>query len=342
MKPIFRLRALVAAFVLLSPPAATFAQKEKNKTKEDVQQIIITRKGDKKDKTVIEIKGDKVLVNGKDVSKDGNVTVNLSNLSDINEIQLRALSAQDRARAVQLRALRDHNNNFNFDFNNGLDDDAVSLFSEDANRAMLGVTTDEDDEGAKITTVSKESAAAKAGLKEGDVITKIGDDAIEDSDDVSKAVRKHKPGDKITVTFLRDGTEQKLTAELGRWKGVRINNLNATIAPVEPFEPAQPFNDFIYRSGSTPKLGLTVQDTDDGNGVKVLNVADDSNAAKAGVKQDDIITQINDEKISSTDDVVQTLRQARTQPNMKLKLLRDGKEQTLDVRTPRKLKTTNL
>lgn len=329
MKQYFLKRATMAAIALLSLPALLFAQKEKEKNKDDkkdLQQIIITRKGDKAEKTVIEIRGDKVLVNGRDASKDGDVTVRLNNLRDIRALRFNGT---------------DGNRDFNFNFDNDLDNGRVSLFTEDANRAMLGVTTDEDERGAKVTAITRESGAEKAGLKIGDVITKVGDNAIEDADDVAKAVRQHKPGDKVKVSILRDGREQTLTAELGKWKGVRINNLNATIAPMDPTEPLslRRLNHSLYGG---PKLGLQVQDTDDGKGVKVLSVAEESSAAKAGVKKDDIITRINDDEVNTTDEVVEAMRDARNESAVKLQVLRDGKPQTLDVRIPRKLKTADL
>lgn len=348
MKAYFLKRAAVAAVALLLLPALSFAQDDQKEQpekaerpekrertevrertekdeKNNVQQIIITRKGDKDQKTVIEIKGDKVLVNGKDASKDNDVTVHLNNLSGGNRVFYRG----------------NMNPDFNFEFNNNDFDrlgDNFSLFSEDNNRAMLGVTTDEDEKGAKITAITRESAASKAGLKVGDVITKVGDVKIENADDVAKAVHQHKPGDKVAVTFLRDNKEQTLTAELGKWKGVRINNLNATIAPMVPEAPRV----WTYGFGNGPKLGLSVQETDDGKGVKVLSVADDSNAAKAGVKKDDIITKINGDEVNSTDDVLEAMHDAHDEPTVKLEVLRNGQPQTIEVRIPRKLKTTDL
>ena len=332
MKQYFLKRAFVAGLALLSVPALLFAQKEKEKDKvkddkKEVQQIIITRKGDKDKKTVIEIKGDKILVDGKDASKDGDVTVRLNNMEGFRGMHFDNLNV-DR----------------NFDFNLDMDNDHISLFSEDANRAMLGVVTDEDEDGAKITSITKESGAEKAGLKVGDVITKIGDEEINDADDVSEAVREHKPGDKVAITIMRNGKEQKLNAELGKWKGVRINNLNATIAPVPPHAPGTPgpYSRIYSYGGGTPKLGLSVQDTDDGKGVKVLEVAEESNAAKAGVKKGDVITEINEDEVSSTDEVRQAMRDARDESSIKLRVQRDGKDQTIDVRIPRKLKTADL
>ena len=98
----------------------------------------------------------------------------------------------------------------------------LGYFNADANHAMLGVTTEKADQGAEIKTVTKESAAEKIGLKEGDIITKIDDKKIENPDDLSAAIKAHKPGDKVTVTYLRDKKEQKATAELTKWKGVNV------------------------------------------------------------------------------------------------------------------------
>jgi serine protease Do len=238
--------------------------------------------------------------------------------------------------------------NFNFDF----DDHAISLFNEDANRAMLGVSTkDSDDDkvkGAEVTSISKESAAEKAGLKKGDIITRIGNEKIEDANDVSEAIKEHKPGDKVAVTVLRDGKEQKLNAELTKWKGVNITSVQSLPRVMAPsvWGPATPGSPnmseaIIYNSGQ-PRLGLSIQDTEDGKGVKVLRVADESNAAKAGVEEDDIITHINDKAVNTADEVSKLVKEAKDKASFTMKVKRDGKTHNLEVRTPRRLKTTNL
>jgi serine protease Do len=59
------------------------------------------------------------------------------------------------------------------------------------------------------------SPAEKAGLKEGDVITKIGNDKVDATHSLQSLVGKHKVGDKIQVTVLRGGKTQTLTVTLG-------------------------------------------------------------------------------------------------------------------------------
>ena len=63
---------------------------------------------------------------------------------------------------------------------------------------------------ALLTSVFTNTFAQENCVKEGDIITKIGDKKIEDADDLTDAVQSHKPGDKVTVTYLRDGKEQTL------------------------------------------------------------------------------------------------------------------------------------
>ena len=69
--------------------------------------------------------------------------------------------------------------------------------------------------GAFVVEVVEGSAAAEAGLEPGDVIISIDGTEVKSKDDVGSAVRGHKPGDEITVTYLRDGEEHTGTALLG-------------------------------------------------------------------------------------------------------------------------------
>jgi putative serine protease PepD len=74
----------------------------------------------------------------------------------------------------------------------------------------LGATTD--GSGALVTQVS--GPAAAAGLKPGDVITKIGDRPVTDADSLIVAVRDHQPGESVTVTYVRDSQTRTASATL--------------------------------------------------------------------------------------------------------------------------------
>lgn len=328
-KMILKLSAVVITCLLIAPVAIHAQDKDKDKDKDksdkSSEQIIITKKGNSNDKVTIEINGDKVTVNGKPVEdwKDGDISINRRKL---------------RNNGV-------YNYNFNWDDHNGM------FFNEDGNTAMLGVVTEKTDDGVKITDVTDESGARKAGLKEDDIITKVDDKKIEDPDDLTKVIRDHKPGDKVTITYLRDKKQQTTTAELTKWKGAgfsvftKIPNMDwNTISPkIEAMPRFKMAPGQYYAFGdSRPRLGLSVQDTEDGKGVKVIDVDDEGNAQKAGVKEDDIIVAVNDKEVNSADEVAKIVRDNRDKPSVMLKIKRDGKTQNIEVKMPHKLKTADL
>jgi serine protease Do len=333
MKQIIKNLSFVFMVLILMAPVSLMAQKDdkvKEKEKKDGGQIIISRNGD--NKVVVEVDGDKVTVNGKPIEdyKGDDVVILHNKIKDI-------------------AALNGYGQLFdNYGGN-------YRAFTLDANRAMLGVVTEKADKGAEIQEITKESGAEKAGLKKGDIITKVDNTSIESPDDLSKAIKEHKPGDKVSVTYLRDKKEQKATAELTKWKGVTAfgygegnQNFGMTLPDMNferivPRVQAVPRTQFNWSwSGGSPKMGLSIQDTEDGKGVKVVDVDDESNAAKAGIKEDDIITEVEGKTVNSTDEVTKIIKESKDKVSVKMKLLRNGKTETVDVKIPRRLKTADL
>lgn len=328
---------------LLIAPASLMAQKEDKekevKEKKEAEQIIITRKGNKDEKIVVEVTGDKVIVNGKEIKddKDGDITVRRHKIKDVWAFGGDGLTG----------AWGDHNEQMK------LYNDQMKMFNVDENRALLGVTTDHADNGAEIQSITKESAAEKAGLKKGDIITKIDDKKIETPDDLTEAIQDHKPGDKVNITYLRDKKEQKASAELGKWKGTRAftfknggQTFNMDFENMTPNIPAipriAPYGQTWNWSGGGPKLGVSVQDTEDGKGVNVIDVDEDGNAAKAGIKEEDIITEVDGKAVNSADEIAKLMKENKDKISVKVKLLRKGKTETVEVKIPRKLKTADL
>jgi serine protease Do len=334
---------LAVAFALFAP-AMLLAQKDDKiekikdiKEKKEVEQIIITRNSDNKEKVVIEINGDKVTVNGQPIEeykdKDGNVSVMRSKHTGV------------------YNSLVNRMNNNAFTYTPNKDLDYFKSFGIDSNRAMLGVTTEKVDEGVKIQSITKESAAEKAGLKENDIITKVDDKVIGTPDDLSEVIQKHKVGDKVNLTFLRDKKEQKVTPVLTMWKSASLfgnpgnfkmdmGNMDfSDIMPKVPSTPRVRVNGF---RSNTPKLGLSVQDTDDGKGVKVLDVDNESNAQKAGVKNEDVITEVDGKAVNSADEVAKIIRESKDKVSIMLKLQRAGKTMNIELKMPRLLKTADF
>jgi len=89
------------------------------------------------------------------------------------------------------------------------------IASGKAVHAYLGVAIDSTAPNARLASVTDGQAAKKAGLKKGDVITAVDGTSIASGDDLSRAVDAHKPGDKVSVTYTRGGSEHTVTVTLG-------------------------------------------------------------------------------------------------------------------------------
>ena len=94
--------------------------------------------------------------------------------------------------------------------------------------------------------------------------------------------------------------------------------------------------------GNSLKFGIRAQDAEDGKGVKVLDVDDGSTAAKAGIKEGDVITRFDGKDINSVTALTETAYAAKEKVSVKVTIVRDGKAQEIDVKVPRLLRTADL
>lgn len=91
-----------------------------------------------------------------------------------------------------------------------------------ATHAYLGVTLSDasgDQQGALVATVQGNTPAASAGLKEGDIVTQVDGKAIDGADALSAAIRGHNPGDKIALTYIRNGSKHTVNVQLASSAG---------------------------------------------------------------------------------------------------------------------------
>ena len=331
-------------------------EKAEKPEKKETQEIVIRQNGDGKDINLkVEINGDNITVNGKPLSefKDKDITINK-----------RKMTINDGSKTMH----------FDFTPEGGGFEKFGEAFGEDfiknwgggdneGTAAFLGVTTEKVDDGVKVTAIVKGSAAEKAGLKKGDVITKVGDEKITDPESLSDVVGFKKPKDEVKVFFKRNGKENMVKATLGNRKMSRTKTYSFNspdgnmrsfkmpeIAPL-PNTNMEGLNEDMLELQenalasafpSRKKIGLKIQDTEEGGGVKIINVEDSSAAAIAGIKKDDIITEINGKKIDNTDDAREELVPDEDKKLYNIKINRAGSKMNFDVKIPRKLKTANL
>jgi len=230
------------------------------------------------------------------------------------------------------------------------------------NAAFLGVMTEaaENTKGAIINSVSDASPAQKAGLKEKDIITKLNDKIIDGPNTLYEAVGEFKPEEKVNITYLREGKEKKTTAVLEKNKNVASNNniyFNAPngmmpnnlrrgfkISPDQDFNFEMPelrsLDGLTGQFNRKPKLGISIEDLETGEGVKVKSVNEASPAEKAGFKANDIIVMFDDKKVTDVSDLKwEFIKEGQT---LKFTVQRGGESKNIEVKIPKKLKTADL
>lgn len=172
----------------------------------------------------------------------------------------------------------------------------------------------EETAGALVADVVADSPAAKSGVERGDIIKNFDGKSVKDSRDLSAKVAATPVGEEIKLTVLRDGAEKELTvtveklsadealvgssdSEKGRW-GLQLHDLNPQIE--EQFR------------------------LDADQGVAVVGIEPDSAAAEAGIRQGDVIVEVNRKPVASVDDVKQEIRKSNDKDHLLLLVQRDG------------------
>jgi serine protease Do len=220
-----------------------------------------------------------------------------------------------------------------------------------------------EERGAEITNVEPDSAAAKAGLKEGDVVLEFNGQKVESWQQLQRLVHETPIHREVKIGVWRNGSEQTMTATIGARKEMTIELGNGTVitpdwvqtmppaapmAPTAPMAPMPPmaampsFDMPSFRTlMGTSSLGIIGealgQETQLAEyfgvkeGVLVRSVNKDSAAEKAGMKAGDVITKIDETAISMPQQISGTLRAARGKNSVTVTVIRNKKEMTLTV-----------
>jgi len=189
-----------------------------------------------------------------------------------------------------------------------------------------------DTKGVIVSNVRPGSAAEKAGIKRGDIVTSINNEAIEDSNILRNKVAGTNPGSEIKIKILRDGKEQEVSATLDELSvdGEKSENKSGE---------KQPNTEKQSESGKlglnlqplTPQISRQLELPADATGVVVTEVDQDGAAAQQGIARGDVIMEINRQAVNSLDDVKTALDKSGDKPILLL-LARKGQTIYLTVK----------
>jgi serine protease Do len=203
------------------------------------------------------------------------------------------------------------------------------------NKALLGVFTEKNEKGAIIREIMKGTPAEKAGLKADDIITAINGVAINSAEELTQEVGKYTPDTKITITYLRNQQTENTTALLAT--NNREANRNFQFKDTIVFNIDDMFKSFPPdRNEWAPKprklqLGVGIQDMENGKGVKITSVTENSPAAIAGIKKDDVILSVNGTALTDINDLRRTLNDTKEGDKWKIEYERGNKKSSTEV-----------
>ena len=157
--------------------------------------------------------------------------------------------------------------------------------------------------GAIVDKVMPGTPAAEAGLKTGDVITKLNGKEVDDASDLTRQVGMLKPGEKVELTYLRDGAEK--TAE-------------ATLATRRPRQTAQGRRIAGDERQGAPTLGIQLAPANEvagsgDKGVAIVGVDPNGAAAEQGLATGQVILDVGGKPVSTPQDVKSEVASAKSQ-----------------------------
>lgn len=200
-----------------------------------------------------------------------------------------------------------------------------------------------EDRGVEVNHVEDDSPAAKAGIKEGDVVLEYNGEKVEGIEQFVRLVRETPSGREVKMTVWRNGAPMNLTVTVGARRDALIETPGGAVnVPFPPMPPIEiPRFNMIY---TTPLLGIegeslgAQQQLADFFGVKdgvlVKSVISNSAAARAGIKAGDVIIKVDDSSVANTREITSALRSNRSKDTFTITVVRNKKEMPITVMIP--------
>ena len=173
----------------------------------------------------------------------------------------------------------------------------------------------EDPKGALVADVTAGSPAEKGGIRRGDVIVSFDGKKVESHQTLPAMVAATPVDDKVAVTVLRDGKQRQLSVTVGK--------LPSESAGLQ--KPAQPAKGRwgLRLHDLTPEIGRQMRLQVD-RGVVVVGVEPGSPAHEAGIRQGDVIVEVNRTSVSSVNEVKENIGKSTDKDRLLLLVQRQG------------------
>jgi serine protease Do len=153
--------------------------------------------------------------------------------------------------------------------------------------------------GALVAAAQKDSPAAAAGVKSGDVITAVDGETVADPHDLARRIAALGPKKTVKLALIRNGSPMTIDVTLGTM-------------PADKTANAETRNSDDNGGSALAKLGLTLRPAHGQDGVIVAEVDPDGAAADKGLKQGDVILEVAGKSVNRPADVVDAIDAAKS------------------------------
>ena len=188
-----------------------------------------------------------------------------------------------------------------------------------------------DTKGVLVSNVRSGSAADKAGIKRGDIITAINGEKVEDGNVLRNKVASTLPGSDIKLTVIRAGQEQEFTAKLDEFntEDAKKENQQEQDNQVDPSKPSGKLG--LDLKPLTPDEAKKLQLLEGTSGLLVTNVDPNGAAATEGIARGDVIVEVNQQPVETLDEMQAALDKSGDRPILLL-VARRGQVSYLTVK----------
>jgi serine protease Do len=186
----------------------------------------------------------------------------------------------------------------------------LGIMPQDINAGLAKRFNLPDQDGALVGDVTAGSPAQKAGVQSGDDIVSVNNRKITSAENLRVTISQLEPGSKATLGIIRNGQSKTLVATLEELPGLVASADDEPSAP-SPENLRADALDGVSVADFDPLVRQQLRVPASILGAMVTSVAPDSNAAEAGLRQNDIIIEINRQSVANAADAVRVCRAAR-------------------------------
>ena len=249
-------------------------------------------------------------------------------------------------------------------------DNFLGIYTEEVTSENLSRFNLREPRGVGIRRVVKDSPAERAGLRENDVIIRFDGEAVSSIRKLNRLIDESAPEHSARLTILRGGAEQELTVRLGRRRAFEGSVLRGQVLSPKEGEELRAQTEEMRKHGeqlrkqleemgrnnpgvfsmsfgagrrrigvSTTPLTTQLAEffgVEQGRGVLISSVSENSPASRAGLKAGDVVTEVDGERVQNSGDLSRAINRKK-EGDITLNIIRDRKSRNVRL-TPEQLK----